>query len=31
MLTTEANDLVKVVGHPRMPVLLHGEAAYSGG
>lgn len=29
MLTTEANEVVKEAGHPRMPVLLVGEAAYA--
>lgn len=29
LLTTEANELVRAVGHPRMPVILTGEAQYA--
>jgi putative SOS response-associated peptidase YedK len=29
LLTTEANELVRSVGHPRMPVMLTGEADYA--
>ncbi|HYO26225.1 MAG TPA: SOS response-associated peptidase [Lacipirellulaceae bacterium] len=29
LLTTEANETVRAVGHPRMPVVLTGEAAYA--
>ncbi len=29
LLTTDANALVRAVGHPRMPVLLTGEAEYT--
>jgi putative SOS response-associated peptidase YedK len=29
MLTTEANDAVRAVGHPRMPVILAREADYA--
>ena len=29
LLTTEPNELVRAVGHPRMPVMLTSEAEYA--
>jgi putative SOS response-associated peptidase YedK len=29
LLTTEANDIVRSVGHPRMPVMMTSEADYA--